>query len=72
MANNNGNNPNPNNPFGTGPQRNIPKPNPKKTETHTVGLSPEDQLKKLISQMADSDPANIAEIIHQWLSEDNK
>ena len=30
----------------------------------------EEQLKKLLSQVADNNPANIAEIIHMWLNED--
>ena len=36
------------------------------------GDSADEQLKKLLEQMADKDPAYIAEIIHQWLSEDKK
>ncbi|MCE1254565.1 MAG: hypothetical protein LWX83_13570 [Anaerolineae bacterium] len=32
----------------------------------------EEQLKKLLSPVADNNPANIAEIIHMWLNEDKK
>jgi flagellar biosynthesis/type III secretory pathway M-ring protein FliF/YscJ len=32
----------------------------------------EEQLKKILSQLADNNPANIAEIIHMWLNEDKK
>jgi len=55
---------------GQKPQGNPPKP--PKPQSPTQGLSPEDQLKKMLADMADNDPAKMAEIIHQWLNEDKK
>lgn len=42
------------------------------TPPQDSGSVAEEQLKKILSQLADQDPANIAEIIRQWLNEDKK
>jgi flagellar biosynthesis/type III secretory pathway M-ring protein FliF/YscJ len=57
---------------------NKPLSNPAKTNTKPAATpqdpaaAKEEQIKKILSQLADKDPANIAEIIHQWLNEDKK
>ena len=68
-----------NNPKAPSPAGgNKQPPNPQKMDSKSStppqdpGSVAEEQLKKILSQLADQDPANIAEIIHQWLNEDKK
>jgi flagellar biosynthesis/type III secretory pathway M-ring protein FliF/YscJ len=67
------------------PHSNKPSVVPPVAGTKSQGINPkrpavpqdpkaskEEQIKKLLAQMVDSDPAKMAEIIHQWLNEDKK
>lgn len=59
----------PNKKPASAPNGNEFKNNPKSAPTDGAI---DEQLKKILEQMADKDPAYIAEIIHQWLNEDKK
>jgi len=56
-------------PTAAKPQGNNPKQPAAPPPTQA---DKEDQLKKILAQMVDNDPAKMAEIIHQWLNEDKK
>jgi flagellar biosynthesis/type III secretory pathway M-ring protein FliF/YscJ len=51
----------------------VAKPVPQKTTApEGPATTKEEAIKRLLAQMVDSDPAKMAEIIHQWLNEDKK